>query len=156
MKATHRWQLAIAALGATALLAACSSGATGGAAGPSASAPDTPAAGPSVSCAQITALRKALDKIGKLTVNAKLASQVSADLRDVRAALARMKGEADSLFLDQAAQITSDLGLIGTEARALSSHSSATVLKVTRTGVTELKRVVSPVATAMRLECSSF
>jgi hypothetical protein len=160
MQPSRRWQLAIGALGVTVVLAACSgsatggtAGATGGTAGPSASQPDTPAASQSVSCTQITALGSALANVSQLTVNAKTASQVSADLTAIENALVALKSDARSVYATEAGQIVDDLSAIGQEAQLLSQRPTATNRRVTKIAINEVKKAVSPVITEVRLAC---
>ncbi len=103
----------------------------------------------------MTALRTALMSVSNLTVSAKTGSQVSADLTEIETALTGLKGDADSLYSAEASQITADLGVIRDQARALSAHAPAAIIKVTRTAVNELKRAVNVVTTGMRLDCPS-
>ena len=85
------WPLAIAGLGAVALLAACGSGATGTTAGSSTSPSAAPTATASISCAQVTALRAALVNLRSISVNAKTSGELTADLTEVETALTAMK-----------------------------------------------------------------
>ena len=167
MQTSRRWQLAIAALGATALLSACvsnvndgltangpTSGSTG-TTGPSASQPRTPAAGPSASCAQITALGKALAKVSHITVNARTGSQISADLTAIETALTALKNDAPSLYTAEAGQIVGTMAVIGKQAPLLSSHPTTLNRKVIQRAINELKTAANSATTGMRLACPS-
>jgi len=157
--ARRRWPLAIAGLGAVALLAACGSGATGTTAGSSASpssAPSAPpAATPSVSCAQVTALRAALENLAKISVNASSGAQVSADLATIEIALVALKGEVSPAFSTAADQVRADLITIGKHARTLAAHPSPANLQATTTAVGELKTAAEPVIALAQTACPS-
>jgi hypothetical protein len=154
-----RWPLAIAGLGAVALLAACGSGTTGTTAGSSkivSSAPSArPVATPTVSCAQVTALRTALANLGNVLMNASTGSQVPADLTTIETTLVALKGEISSAFSAEADQVSGDLTTIGKNARALASHPSPASLRATTTAVRELKTAVGPAIAMMRSACPS-
>jgi hypothetical protein len=153
LQAIRRWQLAIAAVGASALLAACGPGTTGSAAGPSTNPPNTPAAGPSASCAEITALGTALANVNNITVNARTGSQVSADLTAIETALTALKNDSRSLYTAEAGQIVAGLTVIGKQAQLLALMPTARNLRVTRAAVDQLKNAVNSVTTEMRLAC---
>jgi hypothetical protein len=143
-----------AALGAATLLAACSSGGgTGSTAGPSASQPDTPAAGPSASCTQITALRTALTNVTHITVSPKTGSQVSADLTSIETALTALKRDAPSVFSAEASQVVENLSVLSKQAQLLSLRPTALNRRITKAAVRELQKTVSSVTTEMRLAC---
>jgi hypothetical protein len=159
LPALRSWPLAIAGLGATALLTACGSGATGTTAGPaSPSAPSaSPAATPSVSCAQVTALRAALANLGDISVNANTdtSGKVSADLTTIEATLVALKGEVSSAFSAEAGQVSADVTAIGKHARALAAHPSPANLRATTTAVSSLKTAVGSAITTIRTVCPS-
>jgi hypothetical protein len=158
LPARRSWPLAIASLGAVALLAACGSGAVGTTAGSTSpsSAPSTaPAATPSVSCAQLTALRGALANLGDISVTANTytSSQVSADLTTIETVLVALKGEIRSVFSAEADQVGADLTAIGKHTRALAAHPSPANLRATTTAVRELKTAVGSAIATIRAAC---
>jgi hypothetical protein len=157
--ARRPWPIAIAGLGAAALLAACGSGVTGTTAGsttgPSQVPSATPTATASISCAQVTALRAALTNLDSISLNANTGSQISADLTEVETALTAMKGEISSTFAAEARQISADLTTVGKHAQALAVHPSRANLEATTTGVRRVKTAVGPAIAAMRTACTS-
>jgi hypothetical protein len=160
LPARRSWPLAIAGVGAVALLAACGSGATGTTAGstsPSSAPSAPPAATPSAPCAQVTALRSALANLGHISVNASTdtGSQVSADLTSIEMALVALKGEISPAFSAVADQISADLTGIGKHARTLAAHPSPANLRATTTAVRELKTAVGSAIATIRTACPS-
>jgi hypothetical protein len=155
VQARRRWQLAIAALGATTLLAACSTSTTANSGGPAPSVPDAPAAGPSASCAQLTALGRALANVSHIAVSAKMRSTVSADLRTIDRALTPLNSDAQSVYTAEAGQIAAALTVIDNEAQLLSLRPTATNLRVTKIAVKALKKTVNSVTTELRIDCPS-
>jgi hypothetical protein len=154
------WPLAIAGLGAVALLAACGPGAAGTTAGstsPSSAPSATPAAAPSVSCAQVTALGAALANLGDISVNANAdaGSQVAADLTTIETTLVALKGEIRSAFSAEAGQVKADLTAISKHARVLAAHPSPANLRATTTAVRELKTAVGSAIATIRTACPS-
>jgi hypothetical protein len=147
----------IAGLGAVAVLAACGSGDTGSTAGSSTSpsATATPPATPSVSCAQVTALRAALTNLVGSSVNPNTFRQVSADLTEIETALTALKGEISPAFSAEADHVGSELTTIGKHARALAAHPSPANLRATTTAVRQLKTAVAPVIALARTDCPS-
>jgi len=155
LPARRPWTLAIAGLGAVALLAACGSGATGTTAGSTTSPPAAPTATASISCAQVTALRAALTNLRSIRVNASTSGQISADLTQVETALTAMKGGVSSAFAAETHLLSADLATIGKHARALSSHPSPANLRATTTAVAELKTAAAAAIVIMRSACPS-
>jgi hypothetical protein len=156
--ARRSWPLAIAGLGAVALLAACGSGTTGTTAGstsPSSAPSAPPAATPSVSCAQVTALRAALVNLGEVSVNANTdtGSKVSGDLTTIETTLVALKGEVSSAFSAEAGQVSADLTAITKHSRALAAHPSPANLRATTTAVRSLKAAVGSAIATIRTVC---
>jgi hypothetical protein len=160
LPARRSWPLAIAGLGAVALLAGCGSGATGSTAGSTSASPATsapPAATPSVSCAHVTALGTALANLADISVNANTdtSSQVSADLTTIETTLVALKGEIRSAFSAEADQVRADLTAISKHARVLAAHPSPANLRATTTAVRELKTAVGSAIATIRAACPS-
>jgi hypothetical protein len=122
---------------------------------PATSAP--PAATPSVSCAQVTALGAALANLGDISVtaNTDTSSQVSADLTTIETTLVALKGEISSAFSGEADQVRADLTAISKHARTLAAHPSPANLRATTTAVRELKTAVGAAIATIRTVCPS-
>jgi hypothetical protein len=155
LPARRAWPLAIAVLGAVAVLASCGSGVTGSTAGSSArpSATATPAATPSFSCAQVAALRTVLTNLVGSSVNPGTGGQVSADLTEIETALTALKGQIGTAFSGEAHRVGSELTTIGKHARALAAHPSPANLRATTIAVGQLKTAVAPAIAILRTDC---
>src|SRR5215471_6057042 len=127
-----RWRLAAAACGAALLAAACGSGSSS----PAVGAPSSPAAAsPSASapsaavCADVAALRTALDKLTHVQVQGQGAvEEIKTDLANVKTATTNLANQAGGQWHAQTSSLKSALTSLETAVKQVTANPSATAV----------------------------
>ena len=130
-----RRNIVMAVCGLALLTAGCGSGSgtssgSTSAAAPSSSTTASPAASPSTSvlCADAAALRAALDKLRHVNVGTGMVSEITADLNDVKTALATFVTDAHGQYQAQTSALSSALATLRTSVSDLAAHPSASTV----------------------------
>jgi hypothetical protein len=129
-----RWKLVMSACGLALLAAGCGSGGSSGstsaagnsspASSPASSAsPASPASGAANSalCADAAALRASVDKLRHITVGAGTASEITADLKEVKAALTTFIQDAHGQWQAQTSALSSAIATLSTAVSSLTA-----------------------------------
>ena len=128
-----RWKLVMSAGGLALLAAGCGSGGSSGstpaggssspAGSPAPSAPPTSsgAEANSALCADAAALRASVDKLRHITVGAGTASEITADLKEVKAALTTFIQDAHGQWQAQTSALSSAIATLSTAVSSLTA-----------------------------------
>jgi len=129
-----RWKLVMSAGGLALLAAGCGSGGSsgstpaGGSSSPAASSPasSAPPTSPgaeanSALCADAAALRASVDKLRHITVGAGTASEIAADLKEVKAALTTFIQDAHGQWQAQTSALSSAIATLSTAVSSLTA-----------------------------------
>jgi len=154
-----RRRLVLAACG-LALLAGCGSGSTSSASSPSAAAPATSssaAASPSGSglCADAAALRASLDQLRRITVQPGAVSQITANLNDVRAALATLVTDARGRFQAQTSALSAALDTLKTAVSSLGASPGVSTVSGVVSALGQVNTAAQKLLAAVNTDCPS-
>jgi hypothetical protein len=146
-----------------ALLAGCgsggsSSGSTPSAAtSPSAAAASSAAASPSNStlCANAAALRASLDQLRHVKVARGAASEITADLNDVRAALTTLVTDARGRWQTQTSALSAALDTLGTATSSLATSPGASTVSAVVAALGQVNTAAQNLLAAVNTYCPS-
>ncbi len=155
------WKIAAVAIGAVLLAVACGSSGTpsgaGSASAGSTSAAPSPAA-PSRNaalCADAAALRASLGKLTHFSVGAGAASEIKADLADVKAKLTALAAQAHGQWQSQTSALKSALGKLQPAASKLAAHPSADTVSGVVTALGGVTTAASNLLASLSTDCPS-
>jgi hypothetical protein len=158
---TARRRLALAVCG-LALLAGCGSGSTSSSSSPSAaaSAPATSssaAASPSGSalCADAAALRSSLDQLRRVNVQPGAVSQITANVNDVKAALATLVTNAHGRFQSQTSALSAALDTLKTAVSSLGASPGVSTVSGVVSALGQVNTAAQNLLAAVNTDCPS-
>ena len=159
---TARRQLALVVCG-LALLAGCGSGSSSPASSPSPATSATSAtsssaaASPSSSalCADAAALRASLDQLRHVNVQAGAVNQLTANINDVRAALATLVTNAHGRFQAQTSAMSSALDTLKTAVSSLGASPGVSTVAGVVSGLGQVNTAAQNLLAAVNTDCPS-
>ena len=155
-----RWWLAAVVCGAALLTAACGSGSSG----PAASAPSSPAsASPSVSapsaavCADVAALRTALDKLTHVQAGAGTGAvnEIKADLANIKTAATNLANLAGGQWHAQTSALKSALTRLEAAVKQVTANPSSAAVTSVVTALGQVSTATEQLFAAVGNRCSS-
>lgn len=152
-------KLALAACG-LALLAGCASSTTSPASSPSAAAPATSssaAASPSGSalCADAAALRASVHQLRQVKIQAGAVSQITANLNDVKAALAKLANDAHGQFQTQTSALSAALDTLKTAVSSLGASPGVSTVSGVVSALGQVNTAAQNLLAAINTDCPS-
>lgn len=153
-----RWKLVVTACG-LALLAGCASSSTspGGTstAAPPASSPAAASPSSSVLCADVAALRASLDQLVHVKIQAGAATEITADIQSVKAALTKLVNDARGKWQAQTSALSAALDQLKTAAQELTASPSGTTVSAVAAALGQVKRAAQDLLAAVGTDCPS-
>ena len=155
---TARRKLALAACG-LALLAGCGSGGSSGGtpSGAASATSSSAAAAPSSSalCANAAALRASLDQLRHVNVQPGAASEITADLNDVKAALTKLVNDARGQWQAQTSALSAALDTLKTAVSSLGASPGASTVSSVVTALGQVNTAAQNLLAAVNTDCPS-
>ena len=153
-----RWKLVVTACG-LALLAGCTSANTSpGGTSTATSSPSSPAAGSpssSVLCADVTAVRAALDQLVHVNVQPGVATEITTDIQNVKAALTKLVNDAHGKWQAQTSALSSALDQLKTAAQDLTASPGASTVSAVASALGEVKTAAQDLLATAGRDCPS-
>jgi uncharacterized protein len=153
-----RWKVVVTACG-LALLAGCASSSTspGGTstAAPPASSPAAASPSSSVLCADVAALRASLDQLVHVKIQAGAATEITADIQSVKAALTKLVNDARGKWQAQTSALSAALDQLKTAAQELTASPSGTTVSAVAAALGQVKRAAQDLLAAVGTDCPS-
>jgi hypothetical protein len=148
--------VAVLALGGALFAAGCSTSSTSSAGAPAtktkSSAPSTSKSASSLPCDQVKKLRTSLTDLTKTGVNPTSASKLTTSLKDIKADLVALKGQATGKLKGQLNQLNVTITKITTDAKGLTSDPAGAITKLT-SDLSKLKSTAGPVIVEINAAC---
>jgi len=153
-----RWKLVVTACG-LALLAGCASGSTspGGTSTATSSSSPSAAASPSSSvlCADVAALRASLNQLLHVTVQAGAVTEITSDLTEVKAALAKLVNDAHGKWQAQTSALSAALDTLETAVGSLKASPGVSSVSAVTTALGQVRKAAQDLLAAAGKECPS-
>jgi hypothetical protein len=151
-----RWRLVVTACGLV-LLAGCASSGTspGGTSSPATSPSASPSPASSVLCADVAALRASLNQLVHVTVQPGVASEITADIQNVKAALTKLVKDAHGQWQAQTSALSAALDQLKTAAQELTASPGGSTVSAVAAALGQVKRAAQDLLAAAGTECPS-
>jgi hypothetical protein len=156
MTRAPRWKLVVTACGLV-LLAGCASSSTspGGTSSTATSPSASPSPSSSVLCADVAALRASLDQLVHVKVQVGVASEITADLANVEAALTKLVNDARGQWQAQTSALKAALDTLKTAVGSLTASPSASTASAVTAALGQVKTAAQDLLTAAGADCPS-
>jgi hypothetical protein len=152
-----RWKLVVTACG-LALLAGCTSASTspgGTSTAPSSSSPAAASPSSSVLCADVAALRTALDQLVHVNVQPGAATEITSDIQNVKAALTKLVNDAHGKWQAQTSALSAALDQLKTATQDLIANPIGSTVSAVAAALGQVKRASQDLLAAAGTDCPS-
>src|SRR5262249_49484290 len=122
------------------------------------SSPSSPAAASpssSVLCADVAALRAALDQLVHVNIQPGAATEITSDIQNARAALTKLVNDAHGKWQTQTSALSAALDQLRTAAQDLTASPSGSTVSAVAAALGQVKRAAQDLLAAAGTDCPS-